>query len=171
MELAYRVTRDKFSERISGLGFIIDRTYHAKLSPEEKLHISTIKKESLSLFTPESGGSYHVWKERPLHPILLEYATDSRLFFSIYQSFTEQWGEKLFIFLGPIVDKATERRIAEAMDLETYSKMDREKRVSADPIMLQDIKTVLHNHFPRSKNNYHSHHHHPSYPRHNNNNK
>eukprot|EP00435_Cladocopium_sp_Y103_P034925 s1955_g9.t1 len=36
--------------------------------------MDAIKDEGLKLFAPEKGGSYEVWKRRPLRPILIQYA-------------------------------------------------------------------------------------------------
>ena len=37
--------------------------------------LARIKEEGLKLFAPEKGGSYAVWKERPLPEALIKYAT------------------------------------------------------------------------------------------------
>ena len=37
---------------------------------------ATAKEEGVTLFAPERGGSYEVWKRRPLHPALCIYAVE-----------------------------------------------------------------------------------------------
>jgi len=44
------------------------------LSGDAAKVLEQVKQRGLCLFAPEHGGSYEVWKERPLRPDLLEYA-------------------------------------------------------------------------------------------------
>ena len=60
--------RDRF---VHGLGKAMGRF------EEEQCVVSTngaIKQAGKKLFAPELGGSYDVWKDRPLNPVLVEYA-------------------------------------------------------------------------------------------------
>ena len=49
-----------------------------------------------ALFAPEHGGSYGVWLERPLQPLLLEYATDCRFFHALHAALAQPPGMKKF---------------------------------------------------------------------------
>lgn len=44
------------------------------LSPTEAASLTKIKKTGLQLFAPYLGGSYEVWRARPLNPLLITYA-------------------------------------------------------------------------------------------------
>lgn len=44
------------------------------LSGDDAKVLEQVKQRGLCLFAPDHGGSYEVWKERPLRPDLLEYA-------------------------------------------------------------------------------------------------
>ena len=42
--------------------------------PDRAARLEQVKKKGLSLFAPEKGGSYDVWKERPIQKDLVDYA-------------------------------------------------------------------------------------------------
>ena len=46
------------------------------LSPRAAKKAAATKTAGLQLFAPEKGGSYAVWRKRPLSPALLEYAAE-----------------------------------------------------------------------------------------------
>jgi exonuclease 3'-5' domain-containing protein 1 len=39
----------------------------------ERLRLDALKKAGTKLFAPERGGSYDVWRDRPMPPVLIEY--------------------------------------------------------------------------------------------------
>lgn len=50
-----------------------------------------IKERGRNFFSPEMGGSFDSWEQRPLHPLLLQYcAVDVRHFFRAYRVLEEQ---------------------------------------------------------------------------------
>ena len=61
--------RDPF---VHGLGKSMGRFLDGDTQRAAELH--RIKTKGLKLFAPEHGGSYEVWKERPLKPDLIKYA-------------------------------------------------------------------------------------------------
>ena len=71
---------------VAGLAALIAKSPHARLSAAQQQRLRATKAEALRLFSPAMGGSYAVWKERPLRPTLREYCTDASLFFPIRAS-------------------------------------------------------------------------------------
>ena len=61
--------RDKY---LKGLGKAIQDC--PGLTASEQSRLQALKVAGLRLFAPEKGGSYEVWKARPMNPILLAYA-------------------------------------------------------------------------------------------------
>ena len=56
------------------------------LTREECLRLETIKKAGQEIFAAERGGTYAVWAERPLKPMLVIYASvDVCLLFRVYE--------------------------------------------------------------------------------------
>ena len=69
---------------VTGLAALLERAPRlAALTPLERRRIGRVKAAALALFSPAGGGSYAVWRERPLRPVLREYCTDAALFFSL----------------------------------------------------------------------------------------
>jgi len=62
---------------LQGLMKVLDKYLEQShvLSDDAAKVLEQVKQRGLSLFAPEHGGRYEVWKERPLCPDLLEYAT------------------------------------------------------------------------------------------------
>ena len=52
---------------VKGLGVALNEL----LSPPEAAALTQIKQAGLQLFAPERGGSYAVWRARPLDPVLV----------------------------------------------------------------------------------------------------
>ncbi|KAF3074472.1 hypothetical protein CFAM422_003837 [Trichoderma lentiforme] len=69
MEFAIRPHQGK--KRVMGLERCV--RYHATFSRYEKLRWNKTKEQGRALFAPESGGGFHVFRQRPLQPVLLEY--------------------------------------------------------------------------------------------------
>lgn len=68
---------------LPGLRKVLDET----LTIDEKRRVDTIKTEGVDLFAPEKGGTYEVWKERPLQSSLIHYAAeDVKQLFHIYNT-------------------------------------------------------------------------------------
>lgn len=61
---------DKF---VHGLGKAMNRFLEHDF--HRSVDIQHVKKAGKELFAPEKGGSYEVWKVRPLHPDLIKYAS------------------------------------------------------------------------------------------------
>jgi exonuclease 3'-5' domain-containing protein 1 len=68
MELA---TRTRARDYVNGLARCIQRD--AKLIPTQADRASVVKEAGIKLFAPERGGSYEVFNERPLQPMVQEY--------------------------------------------------------------------------------------------------
>ncbi len=63
--------RDRF---VHGLGKSIG--VFLRGDPVRTIKMDSIKDAGRKLFAPEWGGSYDVWAQRPLHPVLIEYAAN-----------------------------------------------------------------------------------------------
>jgi exonuclease 3'-5' domain-containing protein 1 len=76
VQVAYCSKRDHQSCRrdpyVKGLGKAIEDC--PGLTASEKSRLQALKVTGRRLFAPEQGGSYEVWKTRPMNPILLTYA-------------------------------------------------------------------------------------------------
>jgi exonuclease 3'-5' domain-containing protein 1 len=75
IQVLYCTLRDSQSPRgrdpfVKGLGHALN----ALLTPLEADKLKLVKEAGLQLFAPEKGGSYEVWRKRPLHPMLVTYA-------------------------------------------------------------------------------------------------
>jgi exonuclease 3'-5' domain-containing protein 1 len=95
--------RDRF---VHGLGKAIGRF------EEEQGIVSTngaIKQAGKKLFAPEHGGSYDVWKDRPLNPVLIEYAAIDVV---VLHSMKDAWVKYSTLVLNKLV---AERRLAKAV--------------------------------------------------------
>eukprot|EP01023_Acetabularia_acetabulum_P042669 TRINITY_DN4245_c0_g1_i2.p3 TRINITY_DN4245_c0_g1~~TRINITY_DN4245_c0_g1_i2.p3 ORF type:complete len:250 (-),score=26.94 TRINITY_DN4245_c0_g1_i2:111-860(-) len=81
--------------------------YH--LSESERIRLNCIKDRGVQLFAPEQGGSYEVWKQRPLNPDLVEYAAcDVRYLLQIKQ----QWGGSC---QSHLIERASSERVTNAI--------------------------------------------------------
>lgn len=59
------------------------------LMPQAFEEVEKVKSEGTKLFVPELGGSYEVWNERPLNPVLVEYcANDVQLLFPMFDEWS-----------------------------------------------------------------------------------
>lgn len=75
----------------------------------ERHQMRTLKEDGKRLFAPECGGSYEVWKSRPLSSTLVSYAaTDVKYLLSMKRL----WGSAS---LNPTVQQLTEERIQKAV--------------------------------------------------------
>lgn len=143
-----RAVDGRTNERVSGLGFVLERTPLGKLSVVERERVKKCKEAAISLFSPEYGGSYEVWKQRPLPALLLEYCTDSRYFFSLLESYRETFRdgarkrfEQLF---ATCIQAAVQRRIESSQTL-GFSRNNREAMIAVDPVLLTEVRHIHHN--------------------------
>ena len=137
LDVAQRKLMGVACNKVSGLGFICDRTPHARLSFAEKGRLAAVKAAALALFAPEAGGSYAVWKARPLPPVLVEYCTDSALFFSLKGSYYAAC-PALAGALAPAVAAACERRLDFGCS-EGFERAGKEACIGIDPLFLEDM--------------------------------
>jgi hypothetical protein len=158
-DCAHRIASGMRSDKVSGLGFVLERTPHADLSDAERERVVRCKAVAIALFAPEHGGTYAVWKERPLRPELLEYCTDAQYFFALRDSYARGggaggggWGgggggrgsrpdnsfERL---VGDSVERATARRLARSATRD-FKKGDAAVMVAVDPVLVEDVRRV-----------------------------
>lgn len=86
-ELLHRVARRDPPTQVSSLAWLIERTSLLPLPAAQRRVLAELKRRAGGLFLPRLGGSYAVWDKRPLNPVLMEYATDARLFFLLRSVF------------------------------------------------------------------------------------
>lgn len=97
MEVATRPSWRR--ERVSGLAKCIE--YDAGLTPNEKFTWKTVKDKGNKLFSPEKGGSYEVFRTRPLSDEIQAYCTqDVTMLPALYSKYRpslshKQWREVL----------------------------------------------------------------------------
>ena len=84
-ELAWRLNRYEVVNAVGGLGWTLENrgVERAELTHSDVEDLARYKSEAKSLFAPDLGGSYEVWKARPLPDVLLHYSTDARTFFAL----------------------------------------------------------------------------------------
>lgn len=82
LHLAYDVMHGR-TRHITGLGRALDTTALSGLSPLAQRRMAEVKYKAHRLFAPEQGGSWDIWRKRPLPPVLLEYVS--------FSSFLTSW--------------------------------------------------------------------------------
>jgi hypothetical protein len=85
IQVACGVACGRVPSRLGGLGTAIKRTLAPQLSHAEIDRLVRVKDLAHRVFAPDLGGSYEMWKVRPLSPLLLEYMTDVRYFHMLRQ--------------------------------------------------------------------------------------
>lgn len=71
MELASRAKAGWVDGRVKGLKWCLE--VDANMKPEEKLRVQHVKDLGKRMFAPEVGGSYEVFKTRPLAQEMIDY--------------------------------------------------------------------------------------------------
>ncbi|KAL3931229.1 MAG: hypothetical protein SGPRY_001211 [Prymnesium sp.] len=79
---------DMDTKHLAGLGRAIASCPTAAVGGQADA-VTKLKKEAGKLFNPSSGGSYEVWRDRPIHPALLEYAATDVL---VLHDLKSEWG-------------------------------------------------------------------------------
>jgi len=127
---------------VTSLGKVLEyvsRTMPAVLDPAEHAHMVEIKEQTKAFFDPKQGGSYAVWFQRPLDPLLLEYMTDVRLFHRILDTLLP--GQQQRAHRAALV-AAVDRRVRLAHSSE-YVPGDPVNRLVNDDAFLRDIHRNL----------------------------
>lgn len=63
------------------------------LDPEQKMFAERINSLGKSIFEPQNGGSYKIFQQRPLNPVILVYAAhDSRYMLALYDQYVQAIG-------------------------------------------------------------------------------
>eukprot|EP00927_Polykrikos_kofoidii_P049771 TRINITY_DN43784_c0_g1_i1.p1 TRINITY_DN43784_c0_g1~~TRINITY_DN43784_c0_g1_i1.p1 ORF type:complete len:507 (+),score=58.43 TRINITY_DN43784_c0_g1_i1:157-1677(+) len=64
------------------------------LTPEQKVFADRINTLGKSLFEPQNGGSYEIFQQRPLNPVILVYAAhDSRYMLTLHEQYVASIGK------------------------------------------------------------------------------
>lgn len=142
-DILNRLLHGRPTERVSGYGLIIEKTRHARLSKQEAGTVPAVKAQAIKLFAPDKGGSWEVWKQRPLPTILLEYCTDARFLFSLSESYGSWKGGRFESVFGEALQAAVDRRL-ELCQREDYPvlKADKSRMVASDPMLLEQATQV-----------------------------
>lgn len=141
LDVAHRLLTGLPCRGVSGLGYIVEKTPHARLSVADRERLTAIKEESRDLFVPERGGSYEVWKARPLPDLLREYCTDATLFFSLRESFLEGSIAELGDDGDAALAAAAQRRLDFAHS-EEFDKSNRDVLCSIDEELRADLSEL-----------------------------
>ena len=104
VDLAQQVASGRTPRSVSGLGWVLENTSRAGLSTGAVRNMAVAKRAAKSLFAPEKGGSYSVWRERPLAEVLIEYCTDARTFFAL-RAFYATYESKYHAALWPAIER------------------------------------------------------------------
>jgi exonuclease 3'-5' domain-containing protein 1 len=106
MELATRTRNRRF---LSSLTKCIE--HDTDMTIVQRQHATNIKEQGIKLFAPDKGGSYDVFKERPLNPIVQEYCVQDVV------HMPELWRVyhmKMDEFWVVMVKEASDARVAES---------------------------------------------------------
>lgn len=86
-EVAERRSRGLGVRYVQGLFKCLANCTHPHLTDEHKAFAEKIDILGKNLFEPDNGGSYEVFRQRPLHPIILVYAAhDARHMLMLYET-------------------------------------------------------------------------------------
>ena len=137
------VVQRRAPPRLSGLGFLLERTAHARMRDDERAAMAAVKARARALFAPEAGGDYGVWLARPLSDTLLEYATDVRFFHTLRESFAAAADRALRAAAAQhaaaaALGAAVARRLDDAQGL-LFTSDDREANVRVDAALVGDL--------------------------------
>ncbi len=140
--LAWSLTNDSANERIRptlhSLHWALATANHAGMGPEDCKAYSHIVRMSRILSALGSGGSYDVWKQRPLPGVLQQYCTDATKFFALrmfYQQTEATHCEAL--------QSAVQERLDVSYEPE-YSSKDPSLRQMADISLVSSLLAVEH---------------------------
>ncbi|KAF2869033.1 hypothetical protein BDV95DRAFT_499346 [Massariosphaeria phaeospora] len=105
MELAARDYNRKF---VSGLGKCLASLH---LPQREHAECQHVKEEAPKLFAPDKGGSYAVFNERPLQPLIKQYCVQDVVHMpALWQRYNSDMDD----FWRDMVEQATEARVQES---------------------------------------------------------
>jgi exonuclease 3'-5' domain-containing protein 1 len=140
-DVAARLARGVACDRVAGLAHIVERTPAAGLRGDERAELVRVKAAAHALFVPERGGSYEVWRARPLPPLLRAYCTDAALFFALRASYDAALAP-LGARARDALDAAAARRLALAHS-DAFDKSDRAGLTAVDAQLAADIAAAV----------------------------
>lgn len=112
-EVADRRSRGLNVTYVSGLQKCLSQC--PNLGIEERHFAKEISRIGKSLYEPQNGGSYEVFRSRPLNPVILVYAAhDSRYMLLLYDQYTSSIGDQ---WIGRVLD-AGDVRAQQCLNLE-----------------------------------------------------
>jgi len=118
---------------------LTDVIFHNKaIASSQRSRVKAVRNQAEQLYAQKHGGNYSVWMERPLSPILLEFAADVRFYNLIRSSFLE-----FTPAAASALQRATIRRLEHARGDE-FSVTD-DSNVKTEPLFLEELdkNTVL----------------------------
>eukprot|EP00040_Diaphanoeca_grandis_P027380 m.155788 g.155788 ORF g.155788 m.155788 type:complete len:734 (-) comp30955_c0_seq2:226-2427(-) len=145
LSVAVLCTAGKKMSHLPGLGSILNASQYTPLEGAEKSRLSQVKLLAHQLFAPDLGGSYHVWLDRPLKPILFEYATDCMYFHPLRVSLNRFRNgrfissEELF---GEELAEGVKTRLTQAINGEIDNN-DRDSAVKVNQVFRDKLSQVL----------------------------
>lgn len=109
LQVMYTMKNRKFIKFLPGMARAIEKF----LTSDEHVELEKVKSQGKLLFAPEKGGSYDVWKKRPLSEALIKYCSiDLKYLFRIYDKYSPSMNVENVI-------KTSESRIKEIIELKT----------------------------------------------------
>lgn len=114
-QVALMSTRDRVrADRLTGLKRALASSTVIPASDIQE--VEHIKEEGINLFAEEKGGSYAVWEERPLHPMLKKYCcVDIQYLLPLYDSYLTKLARKRTLLT---IESTSQIRADYHMDLE-----------------------------------------------------
>lgn len=91
------------------------------IPPEKRAHMEQVKTNGLALFAPERGGSYDVWKARPMDKRLIRYAASDVSYLLSVRAKWQHHKDEEFVM------RTTATRIDQAVRHHTRSKGPQKK--------------------------------------------
>jgi exonuclease 3'-5' domain-containing protein 1 len=140
LDVCSAIARGRPLTKLGGLGFLLERTPHGGLSAAERGRMAVVKQSARGLFSPELGGSYGVWLQRPLTRLLLEYAADVRFFHALERSLSDAIAGLGNRVRGALLAAVT-RRLELAHGL-AYSPANREANIVVDADLVAAVSQL-----------------------------
>eukprot|EP00929_Paragymnodinium_shiwhaense_P123798 TRINITY_DN9807_c0_g1_i1.p1 TRINITY_DN9807_c0_g1~~TRINITY_DN9807_c0_g1_i1.p1 ORF type:complete len:510 (+),score=86.28 TRINITY_DN9807_c0_g1_i1:190-1719(+) len=106
-EVATRRMRNYSVQYVSGLNRCIAQC--TAVESDQKAFANRINDLGKRMFEPQNGGTYEVFRKRPLNPVILVYAAhDSRYMFALYEQYTSNLDES---WIRRVLQAGTDRAI------------------------------------------------------------
>lgn len=131
--------RSAVPSNLEGLAKVFRLAPESVLNNNTRVRMDQVKVHAQAMFAPEKGGSYEVWLQRPLHPLLLEYATDC-VFFHRLLDYVLPHAQRCG--LHKALTDAVHRRLGDAQSFR-YVPHAKDNRLFNDMNLVNDVVMAL----------------------------